>query len=204
MLFFRNRWLVRLKLCNGKSWWVPSCLLWFVKCFEGKCRHTHLTVHRLCLWGLFSPSTFHGCSQTSSQPQGLIKDQFPAQKLDPSLVNIGLGLMCFVCAVVQNRWFHEFLLCHRSSYTSFSFPCFKNLLFSIAQLNLCDACVALWVIQDNLFISKQLKTWNLPLSSLTPLIQCFKASLLGFFHVLSFGRAAYVRICAYLQSACLL
>lgn len=32
LLFFRNRWLVCLKLCNGKSWWVPSCSLWFVKC----------------------------------------------------------------------------------------------------------------------------------------------------------------------------
>lgn len=32
LLFFRNRWLVCLKLCNGKSWWVQSCSLWFVKC----------------------------------------------------------------------------------------------------------------------------------------------------------------------------
>ncbi len=32
LLFFRNRWLVCLKLCNGKSWWVPSFSLWFVKC----------------------------------------------------------------------------------------------------------------------------------------------------------------------------
>lgn len=49
-LFFRNRWLVCLKLCNGKSWWVVSCSLWFVKCCGESCGSAHLCVDSLCFY----------------------------------------------------------------------------------------------------------------------------------------------------------
>lgn len=124
LLSFRNCWLLCLKLCNGKSWWVPSWFLWFVKfsvntvervvdpltslyiqCVYGACLTSALRTPAIHLLNLGS------WSRISSSSQNLALSGF-------SLVNVALCIIR-VFAVLQERWFCEYLLCHCLSWTFF-------------------------------------------------------------------------------------
>lgn len=83
LLFFRNRWLVCLNLCNGKSWWVPSCSLWLVKCSVNAVHRAVdplilLYVH--CVYGVCLDPLLQATQDSSRScpgPQRLIQNQFP-------------------------------------------------------------------------------------------------------------------------------
>lgn len=123
MLFFRNRWLGRLKLCNGKSWWVPSGSLWFVKCFKEKCSSAHPTVQPLCL----APPHFMATARHLLNFRIWLKISFPPKSLTvdlSSVVYVGLGPVC-CCMCVQ--WCRTdgsrgLLLGHCSGSNSCTFP----------------------------------------------------------------------------------
>lgn len=108
LLFFRNRWLVCLKLCNGKSWWVPSCSLWFVECSVNAVERAVdplilLYIH--CVYGVclsLSVCLTQDSKHTSSQPQSLIEDKLLLPKL--GLSGFSQVCMLYVCVCVLCCW----------------------------------------------------------------------------------------------------